>query len=346
MLVATDTRGLSSPVERQLKDETTNTVVITVRPGVNDAPEADAGADQVVDEGDVVTLAGTGRDPENEDLVYGWRQVSGSMVSLYDAAARSTTFQAPVQLVSSETLSFVLVVSDTRGLSSPMEAQYAGLTTNLVVVTVRPGVNDAPEADAGADQIVDEGDKVTLNGDGSDDPEREELRYAWRQVSGGRVTLTGATIGATTTATFTAPVQLAATATLVFELTVTDARGATDVDVVVVEVAPGVNDAPTANAGADQVVDEDDDVVTLAGTGSDPEKRGSGVWLAPGQRHYGVVVRRRGAQHDVPGAGAVGEQRDPVVRAGGDGHARAVVADGGAVCRPDDEHGGDHGTRG
>ena len=48
-------------------------------------------------------------------LVYGWRQISGSQVSLHDAAARSTTFVAPVQLVSSETLTFVLVATDTRG---------------------------------------------------------------------------------------------------------------------------------------------------------------------------------------------------------------------------------------
>ena len=41
---------------------------------------------------------------------------SGSQVSLHDAAARSTTFLAPVQLASSETLTFVLVATDTRGL--------------------------------------------------------------------------------------------------------------------------------------------------------------------------------------------------------------------------------------
>ena len=61
-----------------MSDDTTNTVVITVRPGANDAPVADAGADQMVDEGDVVTLDGVGSDPENEMLVYGWRQISGS----------------------------------------------------------------------------------------------------------------------------------------------------------------------------------------------------------------------------------------------------------------------------
>ena len=71
----------------------------------------------------MVTLDGVGSsDPENEMLVYGWRQISGSQVSLHDAAARSTTFVAPVQLASSETLTFVLVATDTRGLSSPAEA--------------------------------------------------------------------------------------------------------------------------------------------------------------------------------------------------------------------------------
>ena len=156
------------------------------------------------------------------------------------------------------------------------------------------------------------------------------MRYAWRQVSGGRVTLTGATIGTATTATFTAPMQLAATATLSFELTVTDARGATDVDVVVVEVAPGANDAPVADAGDDQVVDEGS-LVTLAGTGSDPENED----LVYGWRQIsGSTVSlydatARSTTFVAPGA--VGEQRDPDVRAGGDGHARSVVARGTAV---------------
>ena len=54
---------------------------------------------------------------------------------------------------------------------------------------------------------------VTLDGTGSSDLEREELGYDWRQVSGRGVTLTNAQ---SVTATFTAPMQLAETATLVF----------------------------------------------------------------------------------------------------------------------------------
>ena len=59
-------------------------------------------------------------------------------------------------------------------------------------------------------------------------------------------------------ATFTAPMQLAETATLVFRLTVTDGRDASSSAEVSVEVLPGENDAPVADAGADQVVDEGD----------------------------------------------------------------------------------------
>lgn len=98
-----------------------------------------------------------------------------------------------------------------------------------VTVSVRPSANVAPTADAGTDQVVTAGTTVTLDGTRSTD-DVAVTGYAWTQVSGPTVTLTGA---ATSRPTFTAP---AAGSTCVFQLEVTDAGALTDTDTVTVHV--------------------------------------------------------------------------------------------------------------
>ena len=79
-------------------------------------------------------------------------------------------------------------------------------TTQRVVITVT-GVNEAPTADARTDREVTEGETITLDGSGSNDPEDETLIYTWSQISGTTVTLSGAD---TATPTFTAPTSASA----------------------------------------------------------------------------------------------------------------------------------------
>ena len=113
-----------------------------------------------------------------------------------------------------------------------------------VTIAVSP-VNDPPTADAGADQIVAEEAAVQLNGSGTD-PEGEVLTYRWTQVRGLTMALNDATSPAPA---FTAPTQLIADATLVFELVVTDASGATSApDAVTITVQAGDNDPPVFDA--------------------------------------------------------------------------------------------------
>ena len=235
----------------------TDTVMVVVRAGANDAPTANAGPDQWVGEAAAVTLDGTGsRDPEGETLTWAWTQTAGTNVTLSSATAASPTFTAP-SVTADETLTFSLTVTDARGLAS---------AADTVTVTVR---NGAPAAHAGPDQTVTEGATVTLDGSASRDPDNETLTYAWTQTAGTNVTLSSATAASPT---FTAPSSLSADATLTFKLVVTDSGGvASAPDTVTVTVQ--TNTAPTADAGADQLVAEGA-TVTLDGTGSsDAESR-------------------------------------------------------------------------
>jgi hypothetical protein len=92
--------------------------------------------------------------------------------------------------------------------------------------------NSAPSADAGTDQVVDEGAGVMLDGSASSDSDGTIATYAWIQTAGPAVSLSDAD---TATPSFTAPLVSSDT-TLTFELTVTDDQGATDADTVSVTV--------------------------------------------------------------------------------------------------------------
>ncbi|SMN10938.1 Chitinase [uncultured Candidatus Thioglobus sp.] len=244
-------------------DSPTDSVTITVTAGDNDAPTADAGTDQTVDEGNTVTLMGTASDPEAAALTYSWMQNAGDAVTitLSDDAIAMPTFTAPTELLSPLSLNFTLTVSD--GVNT---------VTDTVMVTVNQGSNDDPTADAGTPQTVAEMAMVTLDGSASSDPEAAApgvpaLTYSWTQTAGDTVVLTGLN---TVAPTFTAPNQLLNDELLVFELIVNDGNSDSPADSVTITVTAGDNDDPTADAGTDQTVDEGN-TVTLMGTASDPE---------------------------------------------------------------------------
>jgi hypothetical protein len=76
----------------------------------NTKPVADAGYDQNVGTGALVTLDGSGSsDADNDTFTYSWRQISGPSVALSDPTAQKPTFTAPG---SACTLRFGLKVSD------------------------------------------------------------------------------------------------------------------------------------------------------------------------------------------------------------------------------------------
>jgi hypothetical protein len=226
-----------------------------VVPPANQAPVANAGADSSVDEGSAVTLDGSAStDPDGTITAYEWTQTSGTSVTLAGATTDMATFTAPM-VVAAETLVFRLTVTDNDGATG----------TDSVSVTVNPvaAPNQPPVADAGTDQVANEGSTVTLDGSASSDPDGNVVAYQWTQTSGPVVALSG---GDTDMASFTAPAGGAADP-LVFRLTVTDNGGATGTDSVTVIV----NRFPVADAGPDLAVNEAS-LVTLDGSAStDPD---------------------------------------------------------------------------
>jgi hypothetical protein len=222
----------------------------------NQPPIANAGPDQTVDEFTSVTLDGSASyDPEEEILSFSWNQTLGTLVVLDDSTSATPSFAAPEVTSGGETLTFELIVYDGELFSEPA-------VVNIFVMNV----NHPPVADAGVDQTVKEGSTVMLDGEGSYDPDGEDLSYEWEQEEGPAVTLSDASA---INPTFTAPPVGSSSATLTFVLCVSDGSLET-CDTVSVFVEP-VNHDPVADAGPDQTVDECSPV-TLDGTASqDPD---------------------------------------------------------------------------
>ena len=198
-----------------------DTVDITIK-NVNQAPVADAGDDQTVQEGNEVTLRGTDSfDPDGDPLTYQWTQTAGPEVSLSDLSAAAPIFTAPLVGSAGEVLRFALTVGD--GIAESTDGVQ-------VVVT---NVNQAPVANAGSDQTIDEGTPAALDGTASSDPDGDALTFAWTQLSGPQVTLSDpgrARPG------FTAPEVGAGGAALVFQLIVGDGSASSHPDTLTITV--------------------------------------------------------------------------------------------------------------
>jgi VCBS repeat-containing protein len=237
------------------------TVTITVNPVV-DPPLADAGPDQTVDENTTVTLGGSNSfDTEGETLSYQWDQLAGGPVLLSNPQAANPTFTAPSSVGSGgELLSFQLTVTD---------EEAAQVTDTAIVNVTLPLANKPPEADAGVDQKVEEGDTVMLDGSNSFDPDGDNVSFQWDQTAGSPVTLMPDSTAENPT--FEAPFVELDGLSYTFQLTLTDTSGLQATDTTVVNVVnltlPSANTPPEAVVGPDQTVDEDT-TVTLDGSNS------------------------------------------------------------------------------
>ncbi len=157
------------------------------------------------------------------------RKPAGCSVTLSDTAAIQPTFEAPVAGAEGASLTFQVTVMDMGGLQSTDTC-----IVNVNAVENTPA-NQAPTADAGADQIVNSGDMVTLDASNSSDPDGIVASCIWKQTGGMGVTLSDP---AADKPTFEAPAIGQEGATLTFQVTVMDIDGMQSTDTCEVTVNP------------------------------------------------------------------------------------------------------------
>lgn len=220
-----------------------------------ESPIANAGRDQSVSTGAVVTLDGSeSTDPEGQAIRYEWSFVTkpdGSTAQLSSATAPRPTFTADV----AGSYELQLVVNDGE-LDS---------VADRVVITATES-NRAPTANAGADQTVAVGSVVNLDGTASSDADGDPITYVWEMTSRPDGSIAGIKDPYSPTTLFLADVAGTYTITLL----VGDGVDLSTRDEMIV-TAVAADGVPVANAGPDQSV-ETGATVTLSGAAStDPE---------------------------------------------------------------------------
>lgn len=218
--------------------------------------KANAGPDQKVEEGETVTLDGSGTRASCRLDLCTWTQTAGPPVSLSDPEALRPTFTAPEVGPQGEWLSFELTVTDESGLQNR--------DTCRVKVA---WVNDPPVAEAGPDQKVEGGAPVALDGSASADPDDGLASWTWTQTSGPPVALSEPD---QVSPGFTAPEAGPQDQSLTFALTVTDKHGLKSTDTCTVILY--LNQPPRAEAGPDQEVDPGVTVILDGSSSSDPNE--------------------------------------------------------------------------
>ena len=245
-LTVTDNSGASS----------SDQVTITVNVAPNQPPVANAGTDQVITlPTSSVNLDGTkSYDPDGTIASYSWTRASGPSAPTINNANTATPsitgLQAGVYV-------FQLTVTDNNGATA----------TDQVTITVNAAANQPPIANAGPDQSIQlPTSSVTLDGSKSSDPDGTIAAYSWIRVSGPSVpTFNNPNIASPSVTGLQAGVY-------VFQLTVTDNKGAIGSDQVTIIVNPANNQPPVANAGPDQTIQLPTNSVTLDGSKSnDPD---------------------------------------------------------------------------
>ncbi len=243
----------------------------------NSPPMPDAGEDQEVMLGEVVSLDGTGSsDPEDapngdtngDKLSYNWNVSSypdGSLIR--DTSLSPDQFSATPSFTPDiwGTYVLTLAVKDSRNAWSNQSDE-----DNVTITVIKP--DEPPVADAGSDRSVTLGSVVVLNGSKSSDPDGTVEHYNW--------TCTSHTVVLDDEDSVDPSFTPDLTEVYTFTLKVQDDQGnwsrdEDSVDITVLE--PGVNLPPSADAGEDQTVTLGD-TAYLNGSGSSDEDGSIVTW--------------------------------------------------------------------
>jgi gliding motility-associated-like protein len=254
-LKATDDTGL----------ETTDQVSVIVRPEPPKFPPvANAGTDKTITAPtSTISLTGSGTDSDGtikpNPNGYKWTQNSGPNTAGFTPGSDTNPTINYTGLIPGA-YTFTLTVTDNDNLTG----------SDQVVVTVLPEPpNAAPDANAGPDRTITLPGTTTTNLAGSGtDSDGTIATYAWVLEPGapGTVTFSSQSTAATTIS------GLTTAGVYIFTFTVTDDKGLTDNDQVIVTVLPPPpNNLPVANAGPDITITLPLNQVTLTGSGSDSD---------------------------------------------------------------------------
>ncbi|MBK6633213.1 MAG: T9SS type A sorting domain-containing protein [Chitinophagaceae bacterium] len=195
-----------------------DTVQVTVNTASNIAPTANAGPDQNITlPANSVSLTGAGTDPDGNITAWLWTKVAGPAAG---TITNTNTAATAVTGLVEGFYQFELRVTDNNN----------AVGRDTIRVTVYPVPNNPPTANAGPNLTITLPDNTaTLTGTGTD-TDGSIVAYNWRQVTGP----SGNVLFSTNTAiTFLTNLV---EGTYEFELTVTDNRGATASDLVIVVV--------------------------------------------------------------------------------------------------------------
>jgi hypothetical protein len=205
------------------------TAVVTIAV-VYPPPVVSAGSNQTITlPTNTAILKGTATDATGTIITYAWTEVSGPNNATITNATSAT---ATVSKLVAGTYVFQLKVTDSHNLS-----------TSATVTII---LNQPPVANAGTNQTITlPTNKATLSGSKSSDPDGSIASYNWARVSG------PSTPNITGNKTVTATISGLVKGTYVYQLTVTDNRGATASATTQVNV----NAAKTASVIDTQIID-------------------------------------------------------------------------------------------
>ncbi len=261
-----DTNGIYEVTVQVRGGSLTGTADLTVTlTNINEAPTAEAGADQTsIAPGTAVTLSGSGIDPDAGDtLSYAWTQTGGPIVGLNDETTSTATFTMPAALTETTTFAFTLRVTDAAGL-------YHEDTLN--VMASGPVITGATSLTAAENQTA----VATLT---ATDADTQAANLTWSIPSGatggadgGRFTLSSVGVLAFVSAKdFENPDDADTKGS--YEVTVEVSDGALKATADLTVTLTDVDEAPSADAGADQTSITPGTTVSLTGSGYDPEDR-------------------------------------------------------------------------